>query len=73
MELWHTFERKGSVEARPYVDGEDLSHVSVSEVHLPLEGGWIARNPDYHEDQWYINEAYFNKNYNRETAKYIQE
>ncbi len=50
---------------RPYVLGEDLSKVSVSEPdkNLPtLEGGYIARNPKNHEDQWYVAKKYFDDN-----------
>ena len=66
MSDFKTYKRKGSVEARPYVDGEDLTGVSLSEAdkQLPtLVGGMVARSADNHKDLWYINEAFFNKNY----------
>jgi len=67
MSEFKVYKRKGSIEARPYVDGEILaSKVSVSEADRQLStliGGMIARNPDNHDDQWYINEAFFKKNY----------
>jgi hypothetical protein len=43
-----------------------MSKISVSDadLYLPsLEGGMIARNPDNHTDQWYINPTFFAKNY----------
>lgn len=47
---------------RPYVPGESLTGISVSETDTPELGGMIARNPDDHEDQWYVNHDYFEKN-----------
>jgi hypothetical protein len=66
MSEFKNYPRKGSCTARPYVPGEDLSHISVSEPDLnrhSLDGGMIARNPDNHADQWYINPEFFAKNY----------
>lgn len=54
MSEFKFYSRKGQVEARPYVPGEDLSGVSVAAVDEPGEGGMIARNPKNHDDQWYI-------------------
>jgi hypothetical protein len=34
-----------NVEARPYVPGEDVSAVTMSESYTPQEGDMIARNP----------------------------
>jgi hypothetical protein len=61
---WKTYIRKGAAEMRPYVHGEDLSGISVSDQDAPPnDGGMIARNPDNHEDRWYVNRAYFEKNF----------
>lgn len=57
------YRRKGLAEMRPYVPGEDLSHISVSEPDIPAEGGMVARNPENHADKWYVAEAYFLKNF----------
>jgi len=68
MNNWKRYPRKGFAEARPYVVGEDVSGISVSredEHTLSGPGGMIARNPDNHGDQWYISEAYFNKNFEK--------
>lgn len=46
---------------RPYVPGEDLTGISVSAQDTPEEGGYIARNPENHKDQWYVAKAYFAK------------
>lgn len=59
---WKQYRRTGITEMRPYIPGEDLTGVSVSQEDTPAEGGMIARNPDNHADMWYVNEAYFAKN-----------
>ena len=58
------YRKKGVTEMRPYVPGEDLSGVSVSETDTPEEGGMIARNAKNHDDQWYVAKQYFEDNYN---------
>ncbi|MCG8576426.1 MAG: hypothetical protein MI810_16190 [Flavobacteriales bacterium] len=58
------YRRTNVAEMRPYEKGEDLSRVSVSQEDNPEEDmGMIARNPDNHEDQWYVARLYFEKNY----------
>jgi hypothetical protein len=53
---------------RPYVPGEDMTGVSVSAPDYMLlagnrnPGGYIARNPKNHADQWYVSQAYFEEN-----------
>lgn len=53
------YRRKSVSELRPYEPGEALEGVSVSAVDTPKIGGMIARNPDNHQDQWYVAEEYF--------------
>lgn len=61
---WKEYRRKGLSEMRPYEKGEDLSHVSVSEVDDPeTDMGMIARNPKNHSDQWYVARKYFEENF----------
>lgn len=54
-------------ELRPYVDGEDLTGVSISpedtKAGSPKPGDMIARNPDNHADKWLIAEKYFIDNF----------
>lgn len=59
------YNRRGFVEARPYVSGEDLTGISVGpeDQIQGLEGGYIARNPDNPADQWFISKSFFVKNY----------
>ena len=62
------YPRKGFCEARPYIVGEDLTGISVSEGDMPpQEGGMIARNPNDHTDMWYINPTYFAENFDPPT------
>jgi hypothetical protein len=61
--MFKKYRKKGVTQMRPYIDGEDLTGVSVSETDKPGPGGMIARNSDNHEDQWYVAREYFLKNY----------
>ena len=67
MSEFKSYPRLGSIEARPYEHGDQASgHISISEADLTLptlKGGMVARNPDNHDDQWYIAPAYFAKHY----------
>lgn len=53
-------------ELRPYVEGEDLTGVSISapdrDHGSPKVGDMIARNPDHHNDQWLMSADYFAAN-----------
>lgn len=62
MDPWNLYERRGTLEARPYVPGEDLGSISVG-VDVPTEGDMIARNPNNTADQWLVSAAFFAKNY----------
>ena len=56
--------RRGSIELRPYIIGEDLTGISVSKVDSPeIDNGFIARNPNNHDDQWYVARQYAIDNY----------
>lgn len=64
------YKRKGLSEMRQVILGEDLTGVSISEPDKKLmqefpnifAQGYIARNPDNHEDLWYVAKDYFDKN-----------
>ena len=64
---WSNYKRKGLSEMRPYIAGEDVSHVSISapdkEAGSPKEGDMIARNPKNHDDQWLVAAKYFADNF----------
>lgn len=63
---WNQYKRKGLSEMRPYIAGEDVSNVSISDADRgngsPKEGDMIARNPKNHEDQWLVAKQYFDDN-----------
>ena len=65
-ENWKQYKRKGLSEMREYVEGEDLSKVSISEpdreAGSPKKGDMIARNPANHEDKWLVAKKYFEDN-----------
>jgi hypothetical protein len=62
MSDFKQYKRKGLSEMRPYVPGEDMSKISVSQTDTPEEGGMVARNPQDHNDQWYVAKKYFEEN-----------
>jgi len=63
MSEWKQYKRKGLSEMRPYLVGEDLTHISVADVDdPPTDMGMVARNPKNHEDQWYVARKYFDDN-----------
>lgn len=63
---WKQYKRKGLSEMRPFVEGENLSAVSISEPDRqngsPKSGDMIARNPKNHADQWLVAKKYFEDN-----------
>jgi hypothetical protein len=63
---WKQYKRKGLSEMRPYVEGEDLTRVSISAADRdngsPKIGDMIARNPVNHDDQWLVAKKYFEDN-----------
>lgn len=62
-ETFTPYLRKQLIELRPYVDGEDMTGISVSEADAaagsPKVGDMIARNPKNSADQWLVNAEYF--------------
>lgn len=63
---WLSYKRKEVLEMRPYVRGENVSHISITETDLmngsPRVGDMIARNPKDHSDQWLVAQKYFEEN-----------
>ena len=57
------YRKKNVQPMRPYVPGEDLTGVSVSEEDTPELGGMIAVNPDNGDDRWYVAKKFFEENY----------
>ena len=49
---------------RPYVNGEDLSGITVSADDNPeRDGGMIAANPNNPDDKWFVGQKFFDENY----------
>ena len=67
MNNWFQFRRSNIAEMRPYVLGEDMTGISISDVDVrngsPMLGDMIARNPQNHEDQWLVARDYFKSNF----------
>ena len=67
MNEFKRYFRQGYCEARPYILGEVLTGISVNkedaEEVATTGGGMILRNPENHQDQWYVSKAFFAKNY----------
>lgn len=61
--LFDIYQRTNMAEMRPYIDGEDMSDISVADVDTPGIGGMVARNPSNHDDQWYVAQEYFEDNF----------
>lgn len=60
---WREYRKKNAQLLRPYESGEDLTGVSVSAEDTPALGGMIAVNPDNPADKWYVNQEFFEANY----------
>lgn len=45
---------------RPYIVGENLTGITISEKDTPELGGYVAVSGD---DKWYVSKDYFNANY----------
>jgi len=64
MSEWQYYRRFGIASMRSYQRGESLEGISVSDVDDPeTDMGMVARNPENHNDQWYVARAYFERNF----------
>lgn len=67
MSEFKQYRRKQIAELRPYVEGEDLQGVSISEADRlagsPKPGDMIARNPKNVMDTWLVAAQYFADNF----------
>lgn len=58
------YRKRNISEIRPYIKGEDLSGITVSEKDDPVNDmGMICRNPENHNDKWYISKKYYLENF----------
>lgn len=67
MEKYKQFRRTQIAEMTPWVEGFDMSRVSISvsdiESGSPKAGDMIARNPKSHDDKWLVANKYFQDNF----------
>ena len=67
MSEFKQYRRKRNAELRPYVPGENMDGISVSDADAkagsPKAGDMIARNPENHEDRWLVAAQYFADNF----------
>lgn len=63
---WKQYKRKGLSEMRPFIEGENMSGISISDedknAGSPKLGDMIARNPKNHQDKWLVAKKYFEDN-----------
>jgi hypothetical protein len=57
------YRKKNTQSMRPYIPGEDLTGISVSQEDTPEEGGMIAVNSANANDKWYVAKKFFEENY----------
>lgn len=64
---WKQYRKKTLGEARPYVVGEDMTGISVSDVDAakgsPKDGDMIMRQPHDHTDQYLVEAEQFKTTY----------
>jgi hypothetical protein len=65
--MFQLYRRKQISELRPYVPGENMLGISVSEADKsagsPKRGDMIARNSKNYKDQWLVAAQYFADNF----------
>jgi hypothetical protein len=71
-ENFKQYRKKQLSEMRPYVEGEDMDGISVSDTDArhgsPKVGDMIARNLINHLDRWLVSEKYFVDNFEEFTG-----
>jgi len=61
--MYKNYRKKSVQPMRPYVEGENLTGVSISGTEVPGPGGMVAYNPKDPEDKWYVSKDFFLENY----------
>lgn len=63
MPDYKNYRKKNVQPMRPYIPGEPIDGVSVSDGDILEVGGMIARNQNNHDDLWYVSKSFFQANY----------
>jgi len=63
MSDFKNYRKKNLQAMRPYIEGEDMSGISVNDEDTPSEGGMIAVNANNNDDKWYVGKDFFDNNY----------
>ena len=63
MNEFKEYRKKNSQSMRPYIVGEDMSAIAVSDDAILEEGGMIAVSLIDPTDIWYVNKKFFEENY----------
>jgi hypothetical protein len=65
--MFKSYRRRQIAELRPYVPGENMMGISVSDADKlagsPKRGDMIGRNPKNYKDQWLVAAQYFADNF----------
>ena len=61
--MFKDYRKKNTQPMRPYMMGEDLEGITVSDGDIPESGGMIAVNTGNHDDMWYVPQEFFEDNY----------
>lgn len=71
-ENFKLYRKKQLAEMRPYVMGESMDSISITDVDKkngsPKLGDMIAHNPKNHADMWLVSEKYFVDNFEEFTG-----
>jgi hypothetical protein len=64
--MFKSYRKKSTQLMRPYVSGENMLGISVSDPDMKLknlDGGMIAVSAENPDDKWYVSKEFFDKNY----------
>ena len=67
MSEFKLYRKQGLQPMRPYVEGEDMSDISVAACDTPEVGGMVAVSSADQSDRWYVAKKFFEDNYEEMT------
>lgn len=64
MPEFKKYRKSGITEMIPYIPGEVFpAGIALNPLDDISKDGMIARNPENHDDMWFVSQEYFDKNY----------